>query len=132
MPSRLSANARRFLAEHIHSVMQLELLLLVAARGAEGVGVQEAGGELRAPIGWVETQLVDLGGQRVLEFDARDGGRYRLAPGARHAAVIGELDEAYRRRRTSVIRAIFAPPPRDLESFSDAFRLRDAEEEEED
>jgi hypothetical protein len=129
MQSRLSTHARRFLAEHIHSVMQLELLLFVAARSEGGVGAHEASRELRAPAGWVETQLVDFAGQRILMFDERGGGRYRLDGDGPHAAVVAELGEAYRRRRTSVIRAIFAPPPRDLESFSDAFRLSDEEDE---
>jgi hypothetical protein len=127
--SRISPRARRFLAAHIHSVMQLELLLLMARRDVEGCTAPEAAAELRAPVGWVETQLVDFAGNRVIGFDdAASEVRYRFDAAGPHAQAVGELADAYARRRTSVIKLIFAAPPRDIESFADAFRLRDEDD----
>jgi hypothetical protein len=127
--SRISPRARRFLAAHIHSVMQLELLLLVSRRAEDGCTAQEAAAELRAPVGWAETQLVDFAGQGVVAFDDGAGAaRYRFDAAGPHARAVADVADAYARRRTSVIKLIFAAPARDVESFSDAFRLRDEED----
>jgi hypothetical protein len=52
-------------------------------------------------------------------------------PGGPWAAAIGEINAQYPRRRTSIIRWIFTPGASDMQSFSDAFRLRPGEDDEE-
>ena len=127
-PVRISAAARAFLAAHIHSIMQLELLLLVHRDPATAWSAQDASRELRSPVGWVEAQLVDFAGQGLLRFDGGDPGTFRYDRDARQTAAIDELARLYPGRRTSIIKLIFSPPTRDVQSFSDAFRIRDDED----
>jgi len=127
-PVRLSTGARRFLAAHIHSVMQLELLFLLAREPGVPWTAHAAAMELRAPVGWVETQLVDFAGAGVIAYDDTGEPAYRLPADGAQAEVVGELADCYRQRRTSIIKLIFAPAARNITSFSDAFRLRDEED----
>jgi hypothetical protein len=108
--------------------MQLELLFLLAREPGVAWTAQAAGRELRAPVAWVETQLVDFAGAGVIAYDESGEPAYRLPADALHAEVVEELADAYRQRRTSIIKFIFAPAARDITSFSDAFRLRDEED----
>lgn len=127
MPSRLSHAARRFLADDVHSVMQLELVLLLHREATRAWTAHEAARELRAPAPWVETQLVDLIALGLVAVEEHDDGavRYRFLARASRAAVVDEIAGSYPRRRTSIIKAIFSPGPSDVQRFSDAFRLKD-------
>jgi hypothetical protein len=125
MPSRrLSATARRFLAERIHSVLQLELVLLLARDPGRRWTTAAVAQELRGPEPWIAGQLTDLVDAGVARAP-RDGAEpVAYARDGPWAAAIGEIDEQYRRRRTSVIRLIFASAAPDVPSLPEALRRR--------
>jgi hypothetical protein len=130
MPSRrLSVTARRFLTEEVHSVLQLELLLLLARDGARAWIPAAAAAELRGPEAWVEAQMADLAARGVLLADAHSNIAlaYRFAVTGPWGAVVNEIAELYPARRTTIIKLIFSTGS-DVRSFSDAFRLRPEED----
>jgi hypothetical protein len=127
-PRRLSASARRFLAAEVHSVLQLELMLLLAADWSRTWTAAAAARELRAPEPWVAGQLADLvvaGLARTVDPEAL---AHRFAADGPSAGVVAEIGEQFPQRRTSIIKLIFAPTAPDVQSFSDAFRIRPEED----
>jgi len=117
-----SSQARRFLADHINSTAELELLLLVR-RGATGWNAEAVGSEMRMPIPWAAGQLATMRATGLLSFDPASES-YRYAPAPELERTVAEIAEAYKSRKTRVVALIFAEPASDAESFADAFRLR--------
>jgi hypothetical protein len=111
MPScRLSANARRLLADHVHSVLQLELVLLLARDPARRWTTADAAAELRAPEPWVGPQLAELTALRVLAPQDAQTEAYAFMADGPWASAIAEIAEQFAQRRTSIIKAIVAEP----------------------
>jgi hypothetical protein len=105
MPSRrLSADARRFLADHVHSVLQLELVLLLARDPVRAWTTADAATELRAPEAWVGERLAELA---TLGVVATAGEAYVFVADGPWAPAVGEVAAHFARRRTSIIDAIF-------------------------
>ena len=82
--------------------------------------------ELRATESAIELRLADLHARGLVSkegnsfcYDAGDSG-----------AVVNELADVYRTRRTTVIEAIFSGPSEAVRSFADAFLLGPDEQEE--
>jgi hypothetical protein len=112
MPSRrLSHDARRLLADHVHSVLQLELVLLLARDPARVWTPADAAAELRAPEPWVGAQLAALTALDVVApRDARAGAEaYAFLADGRWAPAIAEVAEQFSQRRTSIINVIVSP-----------------------
>lgn len=111
MPSRrLSADARRLLADHVHSVLQLELVLLLARDPARRWTTADAAAELRAPEPWVGAQLTELTALRVIAPRGAEAEAYAFVADGRWAPAIAEVAEQFAQRRTSIIKAIIAAP----------------------
>jgi hypothetical protein len=112
----------RFFAEHIASLEQLEVLLLVSA-------LPDRDWTTDAVFQVVQTNR-DVVQKRLDEFVARgmlaksDAG-YRYAPKtdslARQIAAVSQL---YKLRRHKLIELIYSPRDEDLRMFSDAFKFR--------
>ena len=77
--------ARRLLGEHIHSIGELDLLMLLEADRARAWSLDELCDRLRCPRSWAESRLHAMIGAGLL---AGDEGRYACAPSR------PELDEA--------------------------------------
>jgi hypothetical protein len=122
-PRRPSVNARRFLAAHIHSVVQLDLLLLLHRDRALAWTASDAARELRAPEPWIAGQLADLCAAGVAAAGPEDPPAFRFAARDALGEVVLELADLHARRRTTLVRLIHAARD-DVQSFSDAFRLR--------
>lgn len=121
----LSAEVRRFIAEHIDAAEQLEILLLLH-RGPEkqwtATDVSQAIYTVPASATLRLESLVAAG------FVASTGGgdpRYWYHPKNEELGKqVDMLAEAYKADRVAVIKLIFAQPPDPVQSFADAFRLR--------
>jgi hypothetical protein len=116
------APVRRFIASHIVSVAQLEVLLLLRAAADKEWTADEVARALvtqgDAAAGWLEN-LVDRGLAR------NDRGRYRYSPSSPEVdRTIDALAESYANYRVAVISLIFARPSERITSFADAFRIR--------
>jgi hypothetical protein len=112
---------RRLVADHVKSVEQLEVLLLLR---------REAGRDWDGPETSAALQTTPESAGRCLEhaaasgFATESGGRYRYAASGGVARTVDELADAYAKRRHAVIAMIFESPSDAVQSFADAFRLR--------
>lgn len=76
------------------------------------------------------TRLDDAVAARVLRdlvhahLVVRDGERVRYDPPLGVRPAVDELAEMNRRKPVTLVKAIYARPPRAVQSFADAFRLR--------
>jgi hypothetical protein len=116
------APVRRFIASHIVSVAQLEVLLLLrAAADKEWTATEVARALVTQPeaaAGW----LADLAER---ELATESGGRYRYAPpGADVERTVDALAESYAKYRVAVIGLIFGRPSERVTRLADAFRIR--------
>jgi predicted transcriptional regulator of viral defense system len=119
----IPANVRNFLHDHVESVVQVEVLLLLHAEPARALCAADVVAALRVEPAWAAAQLSNLCGRGIL---AEVGpGSYRFAPrSAEVADAVAGLARAYADRRVTVIGLIYAKPSEPLRSFADAFRLR--------
>jgi hypothetical protein len=116
------ASVRGFIASHIVSVAQLDVLLLLRAAADKEWTAPEVARALvsqqEAAGGWLE----DLR-QRGLASERE--GRYRYMPvNAELDGLVDALAESYANYRVAVIGLIFARPSERITSFADAFRIR--------
>jgi hypothetical protein len=112
-PSYLPQQIVRFVRRDIHSVLQLEILLLLRERGGDW-SARAVAEELRVTAHSAESHLRDLLGRGLLRHDSLSG-RYVYAPeDARLRSVIGELSDYYQTKRHALIDLIF-PGDRALE-----------------
>jgi hypothetical protein len=123
--SGISENVTAFLAAHIDSVLQLEILLLLQAQPQRDWTSTDVAQELRIDAAWSSGQLEGLAAAGLL---AATGG---TPPAYRYAPKTAELDDAvkglaraYEDRRVTVIGMIFSKPLDKIRSFADAFRIR--------
>jgi hypothetical protein len=127
----LPNDVRRFVADVVRSVNELELLLLLRDHPDRVWTAQAASRDLYQSEGWVAGHLEAL---VVLRLAERSGGEppgYRYAPGDQATRrTIDRLAEAFARRRTRVIALIYRPESSSAERFADAFRVRPYDEDE--
>lgn len=115
---------RAFITEHVHSISQLDLLLLLHGDSARAFTRADASRELRAPERLIGSQLADFYASGVLRAEEGDVPAYRFDTAGRHATVVAELDACVRSHRRAVHDLILRGPSSDVQVFSDAFRIR--------
>jgi hypothetical protein len=125
----IGADVRGFLADHIDSVLELELLLLLRARRERSWSAAELSHELKIDRTWAAGQLAQLAGRRLLSRDDATNPadpRYAYAPPTPAVdATVTAVADAYASHRVTVIGLIFSKPaPSTLKTFADAFRIR--------
>lgn len=124
--ARIPDEVRAFVAQHIDSVEQLEVLLALRENAHRAFSPEEIAGELRIDPRSAAQRLKDLqaAGLVVAEGDAC---RYapRTAELARRTDALAEM---YRTHRVAIISLIFSRPTERIRSFADAFRIRRGEE----
>lgn len=113
----------RFVVTHIHSVQQLEVLLLVRSRASRAVTADDVSSELRTSHDAATSCLRDLVKRSILRESAPAKFEYAPAEDAVRAAV-DSLALLYPSRRYSVIELIFSRPVDPIRAFADAFRVR--------
>jgi hypothetical protein len=118
----LPIRVRAFLDEHIFSASQLEVLLLLHSEPGRSRSLGELSRDLRLPVSSIGPWLDAFAYRRLLH---RDDTGYCFQPA--DPQVQDDLDEvadAYRKRRTTVARYLYARGQDPLTRFADAFRLR--------
>jgi hypothetical protein len=113
---------RRFIASHIVSVAQLEVLLLLRAAADKEWTASEVARALvtqpEAAAGWLD----DLAGRGLAN---ENGGRYAYGPPDREVErTVDALAESYAKYRVAVIGLIFGRPSEGVTRLADAFRIR--------
>jgi hypothetical protein len=113
---------RGFIASHIVSVAQLEVLLLLRAASDKEWTAPEVARALvtqpEAAAGWLE----DL---RHRGLTSETDGRYRYTPASGELdQIVDDLAESYAKYRVAVIGLIFGRPSEGVTRLADAFRIR--------
>jgi hypothetical protein len=122
-PASIPEPLLRFIKEHIHSVLQLEVLLLMRERGGDWTADALAR-ELRITQQSAELRLVDLR-LRGLLAPGVEPGSFRYAPSSPELALLTDaLAELYAAARYTVINLIFSEPGDSARTLAEAFRLR--------
>jgi hypothetical protein len=125
MPSDLPDDLRRFIAEHLGSIVQLELLLLLAEDPGKSWSAEEAAKALYVAPEAAHGFLEAMRAKGLCQDDAAAKGRYRFAPAKpEHEQLTRDLAAFYKERRLTIINLIYSSPVQKLQSFADAFRLR--------
>lgn len=113
----------RFIQAHIHSVLQLEVLLLL--RGREGAWTPATvAGELRITEQSAELRLQDLHLRSLLALEPSSRS-YTYAPVSDDLrGLVDALAECYATTRYTVINTIFSEPGDRARTLAEAFRFR--------
>ncbi|WP_373044470.1 hypothetical protein [Vulgatibacter sp.] len=123
MNGGISEEVRTFVVEHIDSVEQLEVLLLIRASAKRTWTAEGVASELRIDPRSAGQRLEDL--RKAGLVAPAEGGGVCFSPRSQSLArVVEELAQSYHTHRVSVISLIFSKPSERIRSFSDAFRLR--------
>ena len=122
----ISPRVQQFIADHVDSVMQLEVLLLLAEHRGRVWTSADLAQQLRIDPAWVDAQLRSMAaGGLIVALEGAPGGQFRFEPRTPELSqAVDELARAYADRRVTVIGLIFAKPLDKIRSFADAFRIR--------
>lgn len=128
MPDDVPADLRTFISEHIGSIVQLELLLLLAAEPEKTWSADEAAKVLYVSSPAAFGLLEGMRARGLLEALPQE--RFRFAPQkAEWGPLVASLGSFYKERRLTVIDLIYNSPVEKFQSFADAFRFRRRKEE---
>lgn len=117
--------AQAFIAEHVTSAEQLEVLLLLHGNPDTGFTAAEVSQRVYTVPAAATLRLEQLVLAGLLSSDGAADPHYRYAPRSpRLAERVDSLARAYRADRVGVIRFIFEKPVDPLRSFADAFRIK--------
>lgn len=129
MPDDIPAAVALLVGEHIRSIAQLELLLLMHARPESSWTIEQAAKELYTAASMTEPLLETLRSSGLVARSEEAERRYRYGPRSPEVAgAVDELAKLYHQRRVTIINLIYAAPVKNLQNFADAFRIRKNEE----
>jgi DNA-binding IclR family transcriptional regulator len=104
---RSHRDVRRLIAEHVHSVGALDLLVLLRDDRGRSWTAGEIADALDCPAPWAERELAQLRAGGLVKADGE--GRYAYRPhSARLAKAMDALARAYATDTREVVRLIFA------------------------
>lgn len=117
---------RRLLHEHISSVEQLEILLLLKEQAPKEWSVKDVYEELRSGVDSTLARLGDLAKRGFLvSREEGDETLYRYAPSdSALDNAVSQLQAAYSARRYRIIEVIFSKPIDNLRVYAQAFKFR--------
>jgi hypothetical protein len=125
----IDADLAGFVSEHIESVDQLEVFLLLARAAGRRWDEHELSTELRTSDLAARLTLDHLGRRGLLEIHPGDPPQYAFPSGdGRLAQLATRLERAYQERRVSMISLIYSKPERPesdpVHLFAEAFRIK--------
>jgi hypothetical protein len=124
MSDDFPADIKQFIADHIDSVAELELLLLLRRDPAQAWTPSAAGQRLYASADVVALQMADLQAKQLLTSGPDEQTFVYRPQIAEMVPYVDQLAELYRERRVAVITAIYSKPSDKIRRFADSFRLR--------
>jgi hypothetical protein len=121
----ISPLARGLINEHISTVGQLEVLLLLRLRPDEWWSTAALDRELRLNEAWIARLLPDFCGRGFCEQSSEQPARFRYRPKTRELAqAVDALAQDYLIHRVSITNLIYSKPSPAIQAFADAFDLR--------
>jgi predicted transcriptional regulator len=118
------SDVESFIAACFDSVEQVEILLLLSAERARSWTADEISEKLRSSHNSVNIRLTMLVAHGLV---SRNGETFRYAANPYADALVQRLAETYSERRAAVIERIFSRHKDPMQSFADAFKLREDE-----
>lgn len=119
-----SPSLRTFVNKYITSVEQIEVLLLLLANPGRAWSIEEISAILRSSPYAIESRIDSLIKAKLAKTTPQG---YQYSASGRTHALVEMLQEEYGARRFSVIELVFSKPD-PLQSFADAFRLREEDD----
>lgn len=117
-------DVRTLITDHLTSVAQLEILLLLHRSPDNRFRATEVAEQLRIDPGWAADELSGLADAGLLKRDA-DSEVFQFEPAtAEKRAAVDGLAKAFSTHRVSVITLLFSTPSEGIGSFADAFKIR--------
>jgi hypothetical protein len=127
-PLDFTSELKQFVAQHIESLLQLEMLLLLRQDPKRRWTADEVAKSLYATPEMCAGLLTGLARGGFLESGSAPELRWHYQPAnADLDRLLGELSAIYHERRVAVISLIFSKPVNKVQTFADAFRLRKEE-----
>lgn len=122
---QLPQDVRDLLAGHLASMEHVEVLLFLAGDEARSWTAGEIAAVTHTPAASVTARLEELVASGLVSpsLSARDSYRYLPRTAAMRNAV-RSLEEMYRTKPVTLIKAIYDRPASAVQSFADAFRFR--------
>jgi hypothetical protein len=118
-------DVRRFILDHVHSVEELEVLLLVRAEPGRVWDAEAIRQALYTSAASAARRLTDLEAAGIVAPAEGRRGQYRYRPGPpEREALLARLADVYKERRVAVISLIHSKPADPLQAFVNAFDLR--------
>lgn len=128
MGRELSNEVKEFIAEHVHSVLQLEVLLLVSQNKDTLWTPVAVGRKLHLRPESAKVQLDGLS-RGLVTLDRDDEDLYRYNPASDELnQIVSQLATAYATQRVAVLTLIFTKPVDKVRLFKEAFRMIKGEE----
>jgi hypothetical protein len=125
MATDFPAEIEQFIGQHIESLAQLEMLLLLRQESARNWSSFDLARQLYVTPDVCDGIIADLERRGFVLREAADSSlvRYRTG-GADVDRLIDQLASLYHQRRVAVITLIYSKPIKKVQTFADAFRIR--------
>ena len=127
MPTGLPESLLQFVQSFVPTYQAAEVLVFFATNPGRDFSPEELVSAMRpvvVPEAAVKAYTAHFAAKGLL---SEREGRYRYGPSPELEPSINELVSAYRQRPVTLIRAIYQIADTRIQSFADAFRLRDDE-----
>jgi len=125
MADELPIGVKAFIAEHIHSVEQLEVLLLLRTDPSKEWSAEAVSREIRSNPTSAAHRLSGLYAHGLLEVRQDSEPLYRYSPRTKELEKsVTMLAHAYTLYRVKIVELIYSRPKDRLLTFADAFRLK--------
>jgi hypothetical protein len=109
VPIEISERVRRFIAQHVHSVAQLEVLLLLQDAPDREWSIDDVARARVSTRRLAEQLLEDLRERGLIERNGTNG-CFSYRPSTGLDAVVNDVASAYESRRVAVVGLIFSKP----------------------
>jgi hypothetical protein len=126
MPADIPDHVKAFIADHIDSVEQIDVLFILRRNPEREWTAEDVSRQLYTTPRSAANRLEALRSSEVaMATDGTEQTSYRYAPRtADLRRTIDDLEEAYRSHRSTVTRLIFSKPSDKIRIFTDAFRVK--------
>jgi hypothetical protein len=127
MPSQpeIPDSVKGFIAKHIRSVEQLEILILLSAAPENIWTVQKVAQHIQSDEASIASCLEELQSQGFLIAKKMPGLVYQFSCSSEELLMgVKALTETYRKQRIKVIEVVLDKSQQNLRNFSDAFKIR--------
>jgi hypothetical protein len=127
----LSTDIKEFIADYVHSVIRLEVLLLLTEDREKAWSADAVEHKLNLPPQSAKAHLDELLSQGLLvPANGAQIDRYRYSPSSDNLdRTVGRLSRAYATQRIAVLTLIFANPVDKIRLFTETFRMIKGESE---